>query len=57
MNFSVKIINQEYEYVGIDKVNPHKSLSRSSAGISNEKLEPPKDKNTPKVILKKYGRI
>ena len=57
MNFRVKIINQEYEYFGIDKVNPHKVLPWRSAGISNEELEPPEDKNTSKVILKKYGRI
>ena len=44
-------LNQEYEYFGIDKVNPHKLLSWKSAGISNEKLEPPEDKNVPKVLF------
>ena len=44
-------LNQEYEYFGIDKVNPHKFLSWKSAGISNEKLEPPEDKNAPKVLF------
>ena len=37
----------------IDKVNPHKYLSWKSAGISNEKLEPPKDENSPKVLFGK----
>ena len=33
------------------KVNPPKLLSWKSAGISNEKLEPPEDKNAPKVLF------
>ena len=44
-------LNQEYEYFGIDKDNIHKLLSWKSAGISNEKLEPPEDKNAPKVLF------
>ena len=44
-------LNQESEYFGIDKFNPHKSLSWKSAGISNEKLEPPEDKNDPKILF------
>ena len=44
-------LNQEYECFGIDKVKPHKLLSWKSAGISNEKLEPPEDKNAPKVLF------
>ena len=44
-------LNQEYEYFGIDKVNPHRLLSWKSAGISNEKLEPPEDKNAPEVLF------
>ena len=46
-------LNQEYEYFGVDKVHPHKLLSWKSAGISNEKLEPPEDKNSPKVPFEK----
>ena len=46
-------LNQKYEYFEIDKVNPQKLLSWKSAGISNEKLEPPKDENSPKVIFEK----
>ena len=49
-------LNQEYEYFGIDKVNPHKFLSWKSAGISNEKLEI-KTKMLQRYFLKKYGRI
>ena len=45
--------NQKYEYFGIDKANPHKLLSWKSAGTSNEKFEPPEDKNSPKVFLEK----
>ena len=44
-------LDQEWEYFGIDKVNPHKVLSWKLAGISNEKLEPPKDKNAPKLLF------
>ena len=44
-------LNREYEYFEIDKINPHKPLSWKSAGISNEKLEPPEDKNISKVLL------
>ena len=43
--------NQKYEYFEIDKVNPHKIMSWKSAGISNEKLEPPHDKNSPKLLF------
>ena len=43
-------LNQEYEYFGIDKVNPHKFLSWKSAGISSEKLEPSEDKNAPEIL-------
>ena len=46
-------LNKKYEYFEIDKVNPQKPLSWKSAGISNEKLEPPKDENSPKVIFEK----
>ena len=46
-------LNQKYEYFGIDKVNPHKFLSWKSVGISNEKLEPPKDENSPKTLFEK----
>ena len=44
-------LNQEYEYFGIDKDNIHKLLSWKSVGISNEKLDPPEDKNAPKVLF------
>ena len=44
-------LNQEYEYFGTNKVNPHKLLSWKLAGISNEKLEPPEDKNAPKALF------
>ena len=50
-------INQKYEYFGIDKVNPHKFLSWKSAGVSNEKLEPPKMKTVQKYFLKKQNHI
>ena len=43
-------LNQDYEYFGIDKVNTHNFFSWKSAGISNEKLEPPENKNAPKVL-------
>ena len=48
-------LNREYEYFGIGKVNPHKLLSCKSAGISNEKLEPPEDKNSPKVLFEEIN--
>ena len=55
MNFKEKIsylyLNQKNEYFEIDKVNPQKLLPWISAGVSNEKLEPPKDENSPKVLL------
>ena len=44
-------LNQEYEYFEIDKANPHKFLSWKSAGISNQKLEPPENKNAPTVLF------
>ena len=50
-------INQKYEYFGIDKVNPHKFFSWKSAGVSNEKLEPPKMKTVQKYFLKKQNHI
>ena len=44
-------LDQEYEYFEIDKVNLNKFLSWKSAGVSNQKLEPPEDKNAPKVLF------
>ena len=44
-------LNQEYEYFEIDKANLHKILSWKSAGISDEKLESPEDKNVPKIFF------
>ena len=44
-------LNQEYDYFEIHKVNPHKFLSWKSAGVSNEKSEPRKDENSPKVLF------
>ena len=41
-------LNQEYEYY---EVNTHKLLSWKSAGISNDKLEPPEDKKAPKILF------
>ena len=43
--------NQKYKYFETDKVNPNKIMSWKSTGISNEKLEPPEDKNSPKILF------
>ena len=35
------------------KINPHKFLYLESTGVSNEKLEPPEDKNNPRLSFDK----
>ena len=58
MNFRVKILLKtviciliKSKYFEIDKANPHKLLSWKSAGISNEKIKTPEDKNAPKILF------
>ena len=46
-------LNQKYKYLEVDKTDTQKLLSWQSVGISNEKLEPPKDENSPKVLFEK----
>ena len=50
-------LNQKYEYFEVDKTDAQKLLSWKSARVSNEKLEPPEDKNAPKVLFEEIRRI
>ena len=45
--------NQRYEYFKVDEGNPHQFLLRKPAGVSNEKFEPPEDKNTHVLLFEK----
>ena len=45
--------NQKCKYFKEDKTNTRKLLSRQSAGISNEKLRPIKDTNSPSLVFEK----
>ena len=45
--------NQKCKYFKEDKTNTRKLLSRQSAGISNEKLRPIKDTNSPSLLFEK----
>ena len=42
-------LNKKYEYFETNKTDLQKLLSWKSAGVSNEKLKPPKDKNSPSL--------
>ena len=46
-------LNQKYEYFNTDKTDTQKLLSWQSAGISNEKLTPIKDTNSPSLLFEK----
>ena len=46
-------LNQKCEYFEVDKTNAQKLLSWQSAGISNEKLTPIKDNNSPSLLFEK----
>ena len=46
-------LNQKYKYFKYDKTDKKKLLSWQSAGISNEKLTPIKDTNSPSLLYKK----
>ena len=46
-------LNQKYKYFESDKTDTQKILSWQSAGISNEKLTPIKDTNSPSLLLEK----
>ena len=45
--------NQRYEYFKVDEGNPHQFLLWKPAGVSNEKFEPPEDKNTQVLLFEK----
>ena len=46
-------LNQKYKYFKGDKTDTQKLLSLQSAGISNEKLTPIKDTNSPSLLFEK----
>ena len=46
-------LNQKYKYFYYDKTDTQKVLSWQSAGISNEKLTPIKDTNSPSLLFEK----
>ena len=46
-------LNQKYKYFKHDKTDTQKLLSWQSAGISNEKLTPIKDTNSPSLLFEK----
>ena len=46
-------LHQKYKYFETDKTDTQKLLSWQSAGISNEKLTPIKDKNSPSLLFEK----
>ena len=46
-------LNQKYKYFEADKTDTQKLLSWQSAGISNEKLTPIKDTNSPSLLFEK----
>ena len=46
-------LNQKYKYFVADKTDTKKMLSWQSAGISNEKLTPIKDTNSPSLLFEK----
>ena len=46
-------LNQKYRYFKEDKTDTLKRLSWQSAGISNEKLTPIKDTNSPSLLFEK----
>ena len=46
-------LDQKYKYFKYDKTDTQKLLSLQSAGISNEKLTPIKDTNSPSLSLEK----
>ena len=46
-------LNQKYKYFKEDKTDTRKLLSWQSAGISNEKLTPIKDTNSPSLLFEK----
>ena len=46
-------LNQKYKYFEADKADTQKLLSWQSAGISNEKLTPIKDTNSPSLLFEK----
>ena len=45
--------DQKYQYFEVDKINAQKLLSWQSAWVSNEKLEPIKDENSPSLLFEK----
>ena len=46
-------LNQKYKHFEADKIDTQKLLSWQSAGISNEKLTPIKDTNSPSLFFEK----
>ena len=46
-------LNQKYQYFEVDEIDAQKLLSWQSAGISNEKLTPIKDTNSPSLLFEK----
>ena len=46
-------LNQKYKYFKYGKTDTQKLLSWQSAGISNEKLKPVKDTNSPSLLFEK----
>ena len=46
-------LSEKYRYFEVDKTDTQKRLSWQSAGISNEKLTPIKDKNSPSLLFEK----
>ena len=48
---SLLYLNQKYKYFETDKTDPQKLLSWQSAGISNEKLTPIKNTNSPSLLF------
>ena len=50
-------LNQKCKYFEVDKTDTQKPLSWQSAGISNEKLTPIKDTNSPSLLFEKTKAI
>ena len=46
-------LNQKFKYFKYDKTDTQKLLSWQSAGISNKKLTPIKDRNSPSLLFEK----
>ena len=46
-------LTKKYQYFEVDKINAQKLLSWQSAGVSNEKLKPIKNENSPSLLFEK----